>query len=91
MAKFDIDGYRIDTVKYVDPDRVEQFGNAMREFALSIGKRNFFTFGEIYDDSWICQVVTACKLRLFFLYFSAMISLIGRCETLLSTQETRSR
>lgn len=50
MAKFDIDGYRIDTVKYVDPDKVEQFGNAMREFALSIGKRNFFTFGEIYDD-----------------------------------------
>lgn len=50
IAKFDIDGYRIDTVKYVDPDKVEQFGNAMREFALSIGKRNFFTFGEIYDD-----------------------------------------
>jgi len=22
----------------------------MREFALSIGKRNFFTFGEVYDD-----------------------------------------
>ncbi|MDP4256263.1 MAG: alpha-amylase family glycosyl hydrolase [Bacteroidota bacterium] len=50
IAKFDIDGYRIDTVKYVDPDKVEQFGNAMREFALSIGKRNFFTFGEIYDN-----------------------------------------
>ena len=50
LAKFDIDGYRIDTVKYVDPDKVEQFGNAMREFALSIGKRNFFTFGEIYDN-----------------------------------------
>jgi glycosidase len=50
IAKFDIDGYRIDTVKYVDPDKVEQFGNSMREFALSIGKRNFFTFGEIYDD-----------------------------------------
>jgi glycosidase len=49
IAKFDIDGFRIDTVKYVDPDKVEQFGNAMREFALSIGKRNFFTFGEIYD------------------------------------------
>ena len=26
------------------------FGNAMREFALQIGKRNFFTFGEVYDD-----------------------------------------
>lgn len=50
LAKYDVDGYRIDTVKYVDPDKVEQFGNAIREFALSIGKKNFFTFGEIYDD-----------------------------------------
>jgi glycosidase len=50
IAKFDIDGFRIDTVKYVEPDMVETFGNAIREFALSIGKRNFFTFGEIYDD-----------------------------------------
>ncbi|HEY6975305.1 MAG TPA: alpha-amylase family glycosyl hydrolase, partial [Chitinophagaceae bacterium] len=37
-------------VKYVNPLMVEIFGNATREFALSIGKRNFFTFGEIYDD-----------------------------------------
>lgn len=50
IARFDIDGFRIDTVKYVDPDRVETFGNAIREFALSIGKKNFFTFGEIYDN-----------------------------------------
>ncbi len=50
IAQFDIDGFRIDTVKYVDPEMVEVFGNAMREFALSIGKKNFFTFGEIYDD-----------------------------------------
>jgi len=50
LARFDIDAYRIDTIKYVDPDKVEQFGNAIREFALSIGKKNFFTFAEIYDD-----------------------------------------
>ena len=50
MAKYDVDGYRIDTVKYVQPDAVRNFGNAMREFALSIGKKNFFTFGEIYDN-----------------------------------------
>lgn len=50
MARFDFDGYRLDTVKYVDPQMIQIFGNAMREFALSIGKRNFFTFGEIYDD-----------------------------------------
>lgn len=50
MARFDVDGYRIDTLKYVEPEFAMWFGNAMREFALSIGKANFFTFGEIYDD-----------------------------------------
>ncbi|MEP7142651.1 MAG: alpha-amylase family glycosyl hydrolase [Ferruginibacter sp.] len=50
VAKLDIDGFRIDTVKYVAPGKVENFGNAIREFALSIGKKNFFMFGEIYDD-----------------------------------------
>jgi glycosidase len=49
MARYDFDGYRLDTVKYVDAGAIEVFGNAMREFALSIGKRNFFTFGEVYD------------------------------------------
>jgi glycosidase len=50
IAKYDFDGFRIDTVKYVDPKMVQIFGNAIREYALSIGKRDFFTFGEIYDD-----------------------------------------
>jgi glycosidase len=50
IAKYDIDGFRIDTVKYIRPEVVETFGNAMREYALSIGKKNFFTFGEIYDN-----------------------------------------
>ncbi|HTZ89995.1 MAG TPA: alpha-amylase family glycosyl hydrolase [Alloacidobacterium sp.] len=58
MAKYDVDGYRIDTVKYVRPDMIATFGNAMREFALGAGKRNFFTFGEIYDqESLIDQFV----------------------------------
>ncbi len=50
IAKFDVDGFRIDTLKYVEPEFALIFGNAMREFALSIGKKNFFTFGEVYDD-----------------------------------------
>ncbi len=52
VAQYDFDGFRIDTVKYMKPEIVETFGNAMREFALEIGKRNFFTFGEIYDDEY---------------------------------------
>jgi glycosidase len=50
VARYDVDGFRVDTVKYVAPDAIETFGNAMREFALSVGKNNFFVFGEVYDD-----------------------------------------
>jgi glycosidase len=50
VARYDVDGFRVDTVKYVAPDAIETFGNAMREFALSVGKKNFFVFGEVYDD-----------------------------------------
>ena len=50
IAKFDVDGFRIDTLKYIEPDFAQTFGNSMREFALSIGKKNFFTFGEVYDN-----------------------------------------
>lgn len=50
IAKYDVDGFRIDTLKYIEPDFAQTFGNAMREYALSIGKKNFFTFGEVYDE-----------------------------------------
>jgi glycosidase len=50
VAKFDADGFRIDTLKYIEPEFARVFGNAMREYALSIGKKNFFTFGEVYDN-----------------------------------------
>jgi glycosidase len=50
IARYDLDGLRIDTAKYVSPVHLEWFGNAMREFAHSIGKQNFFTFAEVYDD-----------------------------------------
>ena len=49
IARFDIDGYRIDTLRYLKGDLPRLFGNSMREFALSIGKKNFFTFGEVFD------------------------------------------
>jgi glycosidase len=50
IAKFDIDGFRIDTLKYIDRDFAHLFGNEIRDYALSIGKKNFFTFGEVYDS-----------------------------------------
>jgi len=51
IARFDIDGYRIDTIRYLKGDLPRLFGNSMREFALSIGKKNFFTFGEVFDNN----------------------------------------
>jgi glycosidase len=50
IAKFDFDGFRIDTAKHISPPAIESFGNAIREFAQALGKRNFLTFGEIYDS-----------------------------------------
>jgi glycosidase len=50
IARYDVDGFRIDTLKFVERDFARVFGNAMREYALSIGKKNFFTFGEVFDN-----------------------------------------
>jgi glycosidase len=50
IAKFDVDAFRIDTLKFISPDFERTFGNAMREFALIAGKKNFFSFGEVFDD-----------------------------------------
>ena len=48
IARFDIDGFRIDTLRYLKGNLPLLFGNSMREFALSVGKKNFFTFGEVF-------------------------------------------
>ncbi|HXM13654.1 MAG TPA: alpha-amylase family glycosyl hydrolase, partial [Candidatus Eremiobacteraceae bacterium] len=47
IARFDIDGFRIDTLRYLKNGLPQLFGNSIREFAMSIGKKNFFTFGEV--------------------------------------------
>jgi glycosidase len=49
IARYDVDGFRIDTLRYLKGDLARLFGNAVREFALQIGKKNFFTFGEVLD------------------------------------------
>jgi glycosidase len=55
IAKYDFDGFRIDTAKHILPAMIETFGNAIREFAQTVGKRNFFTFGEIYDSENVIE------------------------------------
>jgi len=47
MAFADLDGFRIDTVKHMDPGATRLFGSVIHEFAQSIGKDNFLLIGEI--------------------------------------------
>lgn len=47
IAYADIDGYRLDTVKHMEPGSVRYFATAIHEFAASIGKENFYIIGEI--------------------------------------------
>ena len=47
IALTDCDGFRIDTVKHVSLEETRNFCGAIREFADTVGKRNFFLVGEI--------------------------------------------
>jgi glycosidase len=47
IAFADVDGYRIDTVKHLEPGAVCYFTNVIHEFAQSIGKENFYIIAEI--------------------------------------------
>lgn len=43
----DIDGFRIDTVKHMEPGATRYFVSVIKEFAQTLGKENFFLVGEI--------------------------------------------
>jgi len=47
IAYADLDGFRIDTVKHMDPGAVRYFASVIHEFAQSVGKENFYLIGEI--------------------------------------------
>ena len=47
IAYADIDGFRIDTVKHMEPGAVRYFVNAIHEFAESLGKEQLYLIGEI--------------------------------------------
>jgi glycosidase len=55
ISKADIDGFRVDTVKHMEDSVTALFCNAVREYAQSIGKQNFFIFGEIVGDDLTLQ------------------------------------
>ena len=47
IAYADVDGFRIDTVKHMEPGAVRIFANVVHEFAQSLGKERFYLIGEI--------------------------------------------
>ncbi|RZU42402.1 alpha-amylase family glycosyl hydrolase [Edaphobacter modestus] len=47
IAFADLDGFRLDTVKHMDPGAARFFSSAIHEFAEAIGKENFYVIGEI--------------------------------------------
>ena len=51
IRDFDVDGFRIDTMRHVDDGFWQQFGPAVLEVAASEGKDDFFMFGEVFDTS----------------------------------------
>jgi glycosidase len=47
IADADLDGFRVDTVKHMDPGATRFFASAIHEFAQGLGKENFYLIGEI--------------------------------------------
>ncbi len=47
IAYADLDGFRVDTVKHMDPGATRYFTACVHEFAQSIGKERFILIGEI--------------------------------------------
>lgn len=47
IALADIDGFRVDTVKHMEPGATRYFVSVIKEFAQTLGKENFFLVGEI--------------------------------------------
>jgi alpha-amylase len=45
----DFDGFRIDTVKHVEPEFWRYFSQKVRQRLANEGKKNFFMFGEAFD------------------------------------------
>ena len=47
IAFADLDGFRLDTVKHMDPGAARFFASVIHEFAEALGKENFYLIGEI--------------------------------------------
>ncbi len=64
VRDFDIDGFRIDTVKHVNTEFWTQWATALDAYAARKGRDDFFMFGEVYsaDTSVTSPYVTQGRL-----------------------------
>ncbi|MFF3285751.1 pullulanase-type alpha-1,6-glucosidase [Streptomyces sp. NPDC003023] len=64
VRDFDIDGFRIDTVKHVNTEFWTQWATALDEYAAKRGRDDFFMFGEVYsaDPAITSKYVTQGRL-----------------------------
>jgi glycosidase len=65
IRDFDIDGFRIDTVKHVNDEFWQDFAPDVLEYARSQGKPEFFMFGEVFATSppFLSKFPTRDKLQ----------------------------
>lgn len=64
IRRFHIDGFRLDTVKHVDPSFWSQFVPAMKQVAAEVGISDFFVFGEVYSAEVAVLAEQALRGRL---------------------------
>ncbi|MER5751258.1 pullulanase-type alpha-1,6-glucosidase [Streptomyces sp. NPDC002088] len=64
VRDFDVDGFRVDTVKHVNTEFWTQWATALDAYAAKQGRDDFFMFGEVYsaDTSITSPYVTQGRL-----------------------------
>ena len=55
IKELDIDGFRLDAVKHMGVLSISRFCSYVREYAYSLGKKNFFLFGELVGTDAMCS------------------------------------
>jgi len=55
IERWDIDGFRVDTMKHVNPEFWAEFLPAVRERATELGKPDFYIYGEVFNTDPISQ------------------------------------
>ena len=55
IKELDIDGFRLDAVKHMGILSISRFCSYVREYAYSLGKKNFFLFGELVGTDAMCS------------------------------------